>query len=121
MKLASIFLLLIPLCSADHIDGVIKKIRNHEFVVDQNVGADPHSGYRRGSRQIVYQTDTIFEQSAAEDLRVGRSVDVIGDPVGRSRVRARRITVCEGHRPVRMPANTCIIPTTGPPAVCPPK
>jgi hypothetical protein len=45
----------------DHIWGRIHKITSSGFEVEQNFNADPQSGYRRGYRQVSYDSDTKFE------------------------------------------------------------
>ena len=40
-----------------------------------------------------FDSDTEFEESAPEDLRIGRDVDIIGLVTGDTRVQASRITV----------------------------
>jgi hypothetical protein len=97
----------------DHIVGRISKLGTGEFEVDENYNADPHSAYRRGFRQIAFDSDTEFEESAPEDLRIGRDVDIIGLKTNDTRVQASRITVYEGHAPVRMPAGRRIILPNG--------
>lgn len=99
----------------DHISGRITRVQPGEFEVDQNYDADPHSGYTRRFRQIVYRPGTEFELSAPEDLREGRDVDVIGLKTDISfQVQATRITIYEGKRPVRMPPDARVIPPSGP-------
>jgi hypothetical protein len=92
-----------------HIWGRISKLGTGEFEVDENYNADPHSAYRRGFRQIAFDSETEFEESAPEDLRIGRDVDIIGLKTNDTRVQASRITVYEGHAPVRMPAGARVI------------
>src|SRR5262249_53397245 len=86
----------------DHVHGIITGIGSSAFEVDENPDADPHSAYRRGKRQIAFEPDTKFQDSAREDLRVGRHVDVIGLKTSADRVVASRIIVYEGKRPVRL-------------------
>ena len=83
------------------------------FEVDQNFNADPRSGYRRGKRQIAFNSKTKFEESAREDLRVGRIVDILGLETAISGVQATRVIVYEGNRPVRMPAGIRVIAPDG--------
>ncbi|MES1260296.1 MAG: DUF5666 domain-containing protein [Acidobacteriota bacterium] len=94
----------------DHITGRITEVRAGGFQVDQNFNADPQSGYRRRYREIVLKPATVFEGSAPEDLRVGRTVDVIGLKVDQTRVQATRIIVYEGRRPVRMQPGRVVLP-----------
>jgi len=83
------------------------------FEVDQNFNADPQSGYRRGKRQITVNSKTKFEGSTRQDLRVGRTVEIIGRETTVSGVQATRIIVYEGNHPVRMPAGARVIAPDG--------
>lgn len=94
----------------DHLTGLITRIDPSGFRIDQNFDADPHSGYRRGPRDITYNSETAFENCAPEDLRVGRTVDIIGLKLGQVAVRATRVTIYEGKRPVRMPPGSVLPP-----------
>jgi hypothetical protein len=94
----------------DHITGIITQVRGSGFQVDQNFDADPRSGYRRGYREITYNPETVFEESAAEDLRAGRTVDIIGLKVDRIAVQATRIIIYDGHKPVRMRPGRVLLP-----------
>ena len=60
-----------------------------------------------------FDSDTEFEESAREGLRIGRDVDIIGLVTGDTRVQASRITMYEGHAPVRMPTGGRIILPNG--------
>lgn len=97
----------------DHIAGRITRVGNGEFDVDQNYDADPHSAYRRQNRVVAFDGDTTFEESLPEDLKVGRDVDIIGLKIGGLHVQATRITIYEGHAPVRMPHPAKIIAPNG--------
>jgi len=99
--------------NAVHIWGRILKVGAGEFEVDENYNADPHSAYRRGRRQIAFDADTRFEGSAAEDLRPGRDVDVIGLKEDGTQVQASRITVYGGNAPARMPPGARVIEPNG--------
>jgi hypothetical protein len=93
-----------------HVWGRIKTVSKTGFVMEQNFNADPQSGYRRGNLGIILNSDTHFEESARQDLRVGRTVDVIGLDAAGSALRATRVTVYEGNRPVRKPAGVPVLP-----------
>ena len=67
---------------------------------------------RRGLRLIVFDQNTGFELSLAEDLKTGRDVFVIGLKLSTGKLRANRVVVYEGKRPVRMKGG-CIIRTDG--------
>jgi hypothetical protein len=97
----------------EHVWGRISAVTKSGFEVDQNFNADPQSGYRRGKRQITFNSKTKFEESAREDLRIGRTVDILGRETTRSGVQAARIIVYEGNRPVRMPAGAQVMSTNG--------
>jgi hypothetical protein len=99
----------------EHITGKITKIGIREFEVDQNHNADPQSAYKRQIRQIRFDSDTQWELSAPEDLRVGRDVDIQAVTGEKSHARASRVTVYEGNRPVRMPANARVVTPNGRP------
>lgn len=96
-----------------HVWGRIESVGKSGFVIDQNYNADPHSAYRRQNRKIAIDSHTRFESSVRQDLRAGRDVDVIGTKDGGTKdggtkdgsaVRATRVIIYEGKRPVRMPA-----------------
>lgn len=97
----------------EHVWGRITAINKLGFEVDQNFNADPQSGYRRGKRQITFNSTTKFEGSARQDLRVGRTVDIIGTETTNSGVQATRVIVYERNAPVRMPAGAQVISTNG--------
>src|ERR1700733_7415950 len=61
-----------------HVWGHITVVTKEGFEVDQNFNADPQSGYRRRNREITLSSDTQFEDSARQDLRAGRTADIIG-------------------------------------------
>ena len=90
--------------------GVLEKAG---FEVDENFNADPQSGYRRGKRQITLSSGTKFEESARQDLRAGRMVDIIGLETTDPGVQATRVIVYEGNAPVRMPAGARVIAPDG--------
>lgn len=96
----------------EHVWGRISAINKSGFEVDQNFNADPQSGYRRGRRQITVTSETKFEESAREDLRVGRTVDIIGRETD-SDVQAARVIVYEGNAPVRMTAGARVTAPDG--------
>jgi hypothetical protein len=107
------FVILDLSANIEHVWGNITKVARGEFEVDENPNADPQSGYRRGKRQIVFDSDTEFEGSAAEDLRIGRNADIIGLKLDGARVQASRITVYEGNSPVRMPPGARVVVPNG--------
>ena len=95
-----------------HVWGRVSAVTQGGFEVDQNFNADPQSGYRRGKRQITFDSETEFEGSVRHDLRVGRTVDIIGLETD-SDVQATRVTVYDGNAPVRMPAGARVIAPDG--------
>jgi hypothetical protein len=95
-----------------HVWGRVESVGKSRFVIDQNYNADPHSAYQRQNRRIVMDSHTRFEESERRDLRAGRTVDILGTKDG-SAVRAVRVIVYEGNRPVRMPAGTRAILPNG--------
>lgn len=97
----------------EHVWGRISAVTRSGFEVDQNFNADPQSGYRRGKRQITVNSQTRFEGSARADLRVGRTVDIIGVERTTSRLQAARVIIYDGNRPVRMPAGARVIAPDG--------
>jgi hypothetical protein len=96
-----------------HVWGRITVVTKDGFEVDQNFNADPQSGYRRGKRQITLSSGTKFEESARQDLRAGRMVDIIGLETTDPGVQATRVIVYEGNAPVRMPAGARVIAPDG--------
>jgi hypothetical protein len=97
----------------EHVWGRISAINKSGFEVDQNFNADPRSGYRRGKRQITFNSETKFEDSARQDLLVGRPVDILGRETTDGGVHATRIIVYEGNAPVRMPAGARVTAPDG--------
>jgi hypothetical protein len=93
-----------------NVAAVITKVAGSGFEVLTNPNADPQSGYRTENRIVSVDEDTLFEESAREDLRVGRNVQVIGLDLKNGTIRATRVTVYEGHRPVRMGNARIILP-----------
>ena len=52
--------------------------------------------------QVSVDADTLFDASAKEDLKLGRDVQMVGLDLKNGTIRATRLTVYEGNRPVRM-------------------
>jgi len=96
-----------------HVWGCITAINRSGIEIDQNFNADPQSGYRRGERQITFTSKTKFDESARQDLRVGRTVDIIGLETADVGVQATRIIVYQGNAPVGMPAGGRMIAPDG--------
>lgn len=95
--------------------GTITKVDGggDSFEMFTNPNADPHSAYVQKTLKISVDADTIFEASAKEDLQVGRGVQMVGPDLRNGTIRATRLTVYEGKRPVRM-GNGKVMPLTGP-------
>ena len=91
--------------------GVITKTGDNEFEVFTNPNADPQSAYKKENKLVTVDADTIFEASAREDLKQGRDVQVVGLDLRNGRIRATRVTVYEGNRPVRMGTGRVVLPT----------
>jgi hypothetical protein len=90
--------------------GVITKANGNTFEVFTNPNADPHSGYTKEHKFIRFDADTIFESSEKEDLKVGREVQTVGLDLRNGIVKATRVTIYEGKRPVRMGRTKVIAP-----------
>jgi len=88
----------------EHVVGKITRVGTNGFEIISNPGADPKSAYRVEKRLIDCNGDTIFEESAREDLRTGRGVDIVGLKLRSGNLLATRVIVYEGNRPVRMGA-----------------
>ncbi len=95
-----------------HVWGRVESVGKSGFVIDQNYNADPASAYVRQNRRIVIDSHTRFEASDRRDLRAGRTVDIMGTKDGSS-VRAIRVVVYEGNRPVRMLPGARVIEPNG--------
>ena len=95
--------------------GVITAVENggEMFAMFTNPDADPQSAYVKMTLAVVVDTDTIFDASAKEDLKLGRGVQMIGVDLRNGQTKATRVTVYEGNRPVRM-GDEKVMPITGP-------
>ena len=58
--------------------------------------------YTKENKFIRFDADTIFESSEKEDLKVGRDVQTVGLDLRNGIVKATRVTIYEGKRPVRL-------------------
>ena len=94
----------------DKVEGRITHVARDGFQVDENHSAPQESGYRRGLREIIYDSGTQWEDSLVEDLRVGRDVFVIGLKLPNGKLEAARVIVYEGQTPVRMKPSRIIAP-----------
>jgi hypothetical protein len=64
--------------------------------------------------KVTVDADTLFDASAKEDMKLGRDVQMVGLDLKNGTIRATRLTVYEGNRPVRM-GNGKVLPPTGQP------
>jgi hypothetical protein len=94
----------------DKVEGRITRVGRDGFQVDENYSADPDSGYRRGLREIIYDSGTRWEDSLAAELKVGRDVFVIGLKLPSGKLEATRVIVYEGHAPMRMKPSRIMLP-----------
>ena len=90
--------------------AVITKTGGNAFEVFTNPNADPQSAYKQETKLVTVDGGTLFEESAREDLRVGRGVQVMGLDLKNGTVLAARVTVYEGNRPVRMKPGRVVLP-----------
>jgi hypothetical protein len=90
--------------------AVITKVKRDGFEILTNPDADPQSAYAKEIKTVQVDSDTMFSDSAKDDLRLGRNVQVIGLDLKNGTIRATRVTVYEGKRPVRMKSGTIIAP-----------
>jgi hypothetical protein len=94
--------------------GVIAKVDGDRFEMLTNPNADPQSAYEKKRLIVSVDSDTLFDASAKEDIKTGRDVQMVGLGLKNGTVRATRLTVYEGNRPVRM-RDGKVLPLTGPP------
>jgi hypothetical protein len=94
--------------------GIITKVGGGGFEMQTNPKADPQSAYVKKRLKVTVDADTLFDASAKEDLKPGRDVQMVGLDLKDGTIRATRLTVYEGNRPVRM-GNRKVLPPTGPP------
>jgi hypothetical protein len=87
--------------------GVITKIDGGGFEMMTNPNAV------KKKLKVTVDADTLFDASAKEDLKLGRDVHMVGLDLKDGNIRATRLTVYEGYRPVRM-GNGKVLPPTGP-------
>jgi len=95
------------------VEGRITHVGGNGFQADENYRAPPESSYRRGLRQIVYDSGTEWEHSLPGDLKVGRDVFIMGLKLPSGELQATRITVYEDKRPVRMKPGTRVVDPNG--------
>jgi hypothetical protein len=82
--------------------GVIAKVDGDIFEVFTNPNADPQSAYKKEIKLVRFDADTTFQSSEKGDLKVGREVQTVGLDLRNGIVKATRVTIYEGKRPVRM-------------------
>lgn len=90
--------------------GVITKVKGSTFEVFTNPNADPQSAYKRESKLVQFDGETIFQSSTKADLKVGREVQTVGLDLKNGIVNATRVTIYERKRPVRMGKGKVIAP-----------
>lgn len=90
--------------------GVITKVKGDSFEVFTNPNADPESAYKKENKSVRFDAETSFESSAEEDLKVGREVQTVGLDLKNGIVKATRVTIYEGKRPVRLGKTKVIRP-----------
>src|ERR1035437_4007046 len=94
--------------------GIITRVGGGGFEILTNPNADPQSAYVKRKLKVTVDTDTLFDASAKEDMKLGRDVQMVGLDLKNGTIRATRLTVYEGNRPVRM-GNGKVLPPTGQP------
>jgi hypothetical protein len=82
--------------------GGITKLGGDGFEMLTNPNADPHSAYEKKTLKVVVDANTEFDDGAKGGLKVGREIQMVGLDLKNGTVRATRLTVYEGNRPVRM-------------------
>ncbi len=82
--------------------GVITDVNGDTFEVFTNPNADPQSAYKKENKSVRVDADTIFQSSEKGDLKVGREAQTVGLDLRNGIVKATRVTIYEGKRPVRM-------------------
>jgi len=82
--------------------GVITKVNGDTVEVFTNPNADPQSSYKKEIKAVRFDGDTMFESSEKDDLKVGREVQTVGLDLKNGIVKATRVTIYEGKRPVRL-------------------
>jgi len=94
--------------------GIITRVGGGGFEMLTNPNADPQSAYVKRKLKVTVDADTLFDASAKEDMKLGRDVQMVGLDLKNGTIRATRLTVYEGNRPVRM-GNGKVLPPTGQP------
>jgi hypothetical protein len=94
----------------DKVEGRITHVGRDGFQVDENYSTAADSGYRRGLREIIYDSGTQWEGRLAEDLKVGRDVFVIGLKLPSGKLEATKVIVYEGKAPVREKPSRIVLP-----------
>jgi len=65
---------------------------------------------KKETKIVTLYADTLFESSARQDLLLGRNVEVVGLDLRNGTIRATKVTVYEGNRPVRMGTTPVTLP-----------
>lgn len=95
--------------------GIITRVGGGGFEMLTNPNADPQSAYVKRKLKVTVDADTLFDASAKEDMKLGRDVQMVGLDLKNGTIRATRLTVYEGNRPVRMGNGKVLSPTGLPP------
>ena len=82
--------------------GVITRVNGDNFLVFTNPNADPLSAYKKEYKLVRFDTDTICQSSEKDDLKVGREVQTVGLHLRNGILKATRVKIYEGKRPVRL-------------------
>lgn len=99
--------------NAGRVSGKLIKIDGDNLEVAANDNIERPSGYSQQIERVVIDRRTHFLNSEQGDLRVGRHIEVDGYRVSDSVLRAIKVIVYDGNRPVRAePGN--VMPTSGP-------
>ena len=91
--------------------GIITRVGGGGFEMLTNPNADPQSAYVKRKLKVTVDADTLFDASAKEDMKLGRDVQMVGLDLKNGTIRATRLTVYEGNRPVRMGNGKVLSPT----------
>jgi hypothetical protein len=83
-----------------HVWGRISAVTKTGLEVDQNFNADPQSANRR-TRKIALNSNTRFEESVPQDLRVGRTIYIEALETTDSNLEATQVIVYDGNNPAR--------------------
>jgi Domain of unknown function (DUF5666) len=93
--------------AAIHIDdnivnfsGVITRVDGNRFELFTNPNADPASAYKKETKTVEYDADTIFDCSKTPNVEAGHDAQVVGLDLRNGTVRATRMWRWENNQPV---------------------